>query len=224
MGKEIPSWVQIPNTPEADCDNCVGICCISPYFSARDGFACDKEAFVPCPHMDRTEQRCNIHDTLEHASVECSKYDCGGAGQMVTQLAKHLDAELDTFLGVYASGVVHPYAHAAVPLQESDDTAQYNDLRSIQLQSLFAVLTYRTRVIRELHQLRITHHNGKNEQMYNLEQALRSEVEEALFLVQTAEGIGKAIDTLQDRNPEDLKNLFFQVVNSEGHAELFSAK
>jgi hypothetical protein len=70
----------------ADCDRCVGLCCVAPAFAASADFALDKAAGVPCPHLtDRC--RCSIHDDLRPRGFPgCATYDCYGAGQKVAQV------------------------------------------------------------------------------------------------------------------------------------------
>jgi hypothetical protein len=70
----------------ADCDRCVGLCCVAPVFAASADFAIDKPAGQPCPHLN-AEFRCGIHDSLrEQGFAGCAVFDCFGAGQHVTQL------------------------------------------------------------------------------------------------------------------------------------------
>jgi uncharacterized protein YjbI with pentapeptide repeats len=69
----------------ADCDRCVGLCCVAPAFSASADFAIDKPAGAPCPNL-RPDFRCGIHDRLRREGFSgCVVYDCFGAGQRVTQ-------------------------------------------------------------------------------------------------------------------------------------------
>ena len=69
----------------ADCASCAGLCCVAFAFDASDDFAIDKPADVPCPNL-RDNYLCRIHDDLKgHGFAGCVRYDCLGAGQIVTQ-------------------------------------------------------------------------------------------------------------------------------------------
>lgn len=69
----------------ADCTRCVGLCCVALPFTASADFAFDKEAGVPCPHLE-ADFRCGIHARLREEGFRgCSAFDCFGAGQQVTQ-------------------------------------------------------------------------------------------------------------------------------------------
>lgn len=70
----------------ADCENCFGLCCVAPAFSASADFAIDKPAGHACPHLDG-DFRCGIHDRLrDRGFAGCTVYDCFGAGQKVSQV------------------------------------------------------------------------------------------------------------------------------------------
>jgi len=70
----------------ADCERCVGLCCIAPAFSVSADFAIDKEAGQACPNLE-ADFRCAIHTRLRQEGFPgCVAYDCFGAGQKVTQL------------------------------------------------------------------------------------------------------------------------------------------
>src|ERR1019366_8595741 len=70
----------------ADCEHCVGLCCVAPAFSASADFAIDKDAGQACPHL-RPEFRCGIHARLRQRGFPgCAVYDCFGAGQKVSQV------------------------------------------------------------------------------------------------------------------------------------------
>ena len=74
------------STLRADCERCVGLCCVAPALSVSADFAIDKGAGQPCPHL-RSDFRCSIHDRLhERGFPGCAAYDCFGAGQKVTQV------------------------------------------------------------------------------------------------------------------------------------------
>jgi uncharacterized protein YjbI with pentapeptide repeats len=69
----------------ADCEQCAGLCCVAPAFSASADFAIDKAAGQPCPHLG-ADDRCGIHaDLRDRGFPGCAVYDCFGAGQRVTQ-------------------------------------------------------------------------------------------------------------------------------------------
>ena len=70
----------------ADCERCVGLCCVAPALSASADFAIDKPAGQPCPNL-RPDFRCGIHDQLRQRGFPgCTAYDCFGAGQRVAQV------------------------------------------------------------------------------------------------------------------------------------------
>lgn len=70
----------------ADCERCVGLCCVAPAFALSADFAIDKDAGRPCPHL-QSDFRCGIHSRLRQAGFRgCAVYDCFGAGQKVAQL------------------------------------------------------------------------------------------------------------------------------------------
>jgi hypothetical protein len=66
---------------QADCENCLGLCCIALRFNRADGFGHDKSAGDPCFYLD-ARHRCRIHDRREDLGYEgCIDFDCLGAGQ-----------------------------------------------------------------------------------------------------------------------------------------------
>ncbi|UWP88077.1 hypothetical protein [Aliiroseovarius crassostreae] len=70
----------------ADCQACMGICCVAPSFEKSAEFALSKPALTPCPHLDNRD-RCKIYRNLEwHGFSACEKFDCKGAGQYLTQV------------------------------------------------------------------------------------------------------------------------------------------
>ena len=72
-------------TLRADCQSCLGLCCVAPAFSASADFAINKPAGQACPHL-QTDFRCGIHTRLrQRGFVGCTVYDCFGAGQKVCQ-------------------------------------------------------------------------------------------------------------------------------------------
>jgi uncharacterized protein YjbI with pentapeptide repeats len=74
----------------ADCERCVGLCCVAPAFATSADFAIDKPAGHACPNL-QADFRCGIHGQLRQRGFPgCAAYDCFGAGQKVAQ---------DTFAG-----------------------------------------------------------------------------------------------------------------------------
>jgi len=70
----------------ADCERCVGLCCVAPAFSASADFAIDKRAGHACPNL-QPDFRCSVHTDLRRKGFPgCAAYDCFGAGQHVTQV------------------------------------------------------------------------------------------------------------------------------------------
>lgn len=71
----------------ADCERCVGLCCVAPAFAASADFALDKPAGHACPNL-APDSRCRIHDRLrQQGFAGCTVYDCFGAGQKVSQVS-----------------------------------------------------------------------------------------------------------------------------------------
>ena len=69
-----------------DCSRCIGLCCVALAFDRGGAFAFDKPAGTACPHLDG-DYRCAIHDSLERQGFGgCARYDCRGAGQLVTSM------------------------------------------------------------------------------------------------------------------------------------------
>jgi hypothetical protein len=70
----------------ADCDRCVGLCCVAPALVASADFALDKPAGQPCPKLG-PDCRCTIHPRLRDEGFPgCAVFDCFGAGQHVVQV------------------------------------------------------------------------------------------------------------------------------------------
>lgn len=70
----------------ADCDRCLGLCCVAPALRRSADFAIDKPAGVACPNLG-ADNRCAIHaDLRARGFAGCSAYDCFGAGQRVSAL------------------------------------------------------------------------------------------------------------------------------------------
>jgi uncharacterized protein YjbI with pentapeptide repeats len=71
----------------ADCQRCVGLCCVAPAFAASADFAIDKAPGQACPHLG-LDFRCGIHSRLRQQGFRgCAVYDCFGAGQHVSQVS-----------------------------------------------------------------------------------------------------------------------------------------
>jgi len=85
-GRAAPSSEPPRPSLRADCERCVGLCCVVPAFSVSADFAISKEAGEACPNL-RAEFRCAIHTRLRQEGFPgCAVYDCFGAGQRVTQV------------------------------------------------------------------------------------------------------------------------------------------
>jgi len=54
---------------EADCAECVGLCCVAPAFSKSSDFAIDKEAGKACPNLG-SDFGCTIHERLAGAGLD----------------------------------------------------------------------------------------------------------------------------------------------------------
>ena len=80
--------LQLPAHLKADCSACVALCCVAPPFDATQGFGFNKPAEKPCHHLC-TGHRCGIHAELaEQGFSGCVAFDCLGAGQRLTALAR----------------------------------------------------------------------------------------------------------------------------------------
>jgi Pentapeptide repeats (8 copies) len=70
----------------ADCERCLGLCCVAPALARSADFAISKPAGVACPNL-QADNRCAIHADLRSRGFPgCSAYDCFGAGQRVSAL------------------------------------------------------------------------------------------------------------------------------------------
>ena len=82
----------------ADCANCQALCCVGAEMKRGLGYDIDKQAGVPCPHLDCASFRCKIFGQRALFGFPvCDSYDCYGAGQRVSALMKargHLWSEL----------------------------------------------------------------------------------------------------------------------------------
>jgi len=68
-----------------DCAACAALCCHVYEFEPSEDFAIAKPALSACPHLSGTG--CDIHDTRAARGMGgCIRYDCLGAGQVVTAL------------------------------------------------------------------------------------------------------------------------------------------
>jgi hypothetical protein len=66
------------------------LCCVALAFDRGPQFAFNKAAGVACRHLD-DDARCAIHHRLEAEGMSgCARYDCRGAGQLVTQMFARL--------------------------------------------------------------------------------------------------------------------------------------
>ncbi|MGL4345533.1 MAG: pentapeptide repeat-containing protein [Cellulosilyticaceae bacterium] len=94
-----------------DCKGCSGLCCVALYCSKVDGFPEDKEANVPCRHLEG-DFRCDMHTELGKKGMKgCIHYECFGAGQKVTKMyqaignwrstPEHREEIYELFLKVY---------------------------------------------------------------------------------------------------------------------------
>jgi uncharacterized protein YjbI with pentapeptide repeats len=71
---------------KADCDRCIGLCCVAPTFLASADFAISKPAGQACPNLG-ADHRCTIHSELRQSGFRgCTVFDCFGAGQQITQV------------------------------------------------------------------------------------------------------------------------------------------
>jgi hypothetical protein len=69
----------------ADCTRCAALCCVSLAFDRSELFAFDKPADEACLNLT-SNHCCRIHAHLEQRGFSgCTRYDCSGAGQRVTQ-------------------------------------------------------------------------------------------------------------------------------------------
>ncbi len=85
MGNQISDKAR--SNLRADCEKCFGLCCVSLYFSASEGFPIDKDEGQPCLNL-QLDFRCCVHKNLrEHGLKGCLGFDCFGAGQKVAQIS-----------------------------------------------------------------------------------------------------------------------------------------
>ncbi|WP_449621954.1 pentapeptide repeat-containing protein [Robertmurraya sp. Marseille-Q9965] len=76
----------LQNSLKADCEQCVGLCCVALPFGKSADFAVEKEAGVPCHHLQR-DFRCDIHKELRNNGFKgCTVFECFGAGQKVSRI------------------------------------------------------------------------------------------------------------------------------------------
>lgn len=70
---------------EADCSNCVALCCVVFAFDHSESFGLDKGAGEACPNL-MANNGCRIFDERAELGFKgCISYTCHGAGQRVTQ-------------------------------------------------------------------------------------------------------------------------------------------
>lgn len=73
-----------------DCGRCAGLCCVMLGFDRGPHFAFDKSAGEACGHLTHGH-RCAIHARLAAEGMSgCMRFDCMGAGQLVTQMFRGL--------------------------------------------------------------------------------------------------------------------------------------
>ena len=73
-------------TFRGDCGRCAALCCVLLSFDRGPSFAFDKPAGVACRHLTGSH-RCAVHAQLcEHGLAGCHRFDCRGAGQLVTAM------------------------------------------------------------------------------------------------------------------------------------------
>ena len=69
-----------------DCSRCAGLCCVMLSFDRGPHFAFGKSAGEACGHLTNGH-RCAIHDRLAAEGMTgCVRFDCMGAGQLVTEM------------------------------------------------------------------------------------------------------------------------------------------
>ena len=69
-----------------DCGRCIGLCCVALSFDRGPHFAFDKPAGEACRFLS-VEHKCRIHHRLATSGmVGCVRFDCLGAGQLVTAM------------------------------------------------------------------------------------------------------------------------------------------
>ncbi len=85
----------LPPELRADCAACAGLCCLIPPFDAVQGFGFDKPAQTACRHLC-TDNRCGVHEQLaDMGHVGCIAFDCLGAGQHLSALARERFGDVD---------------------------------------------------------------------------------------------------------------------------------
>lgn len=78
-------YIELQTKLKINCEKCSGLCCVALYCNKTDGFPTNKDAGIPCKHLD-SDFRCDIHSNLASKNMRgCLAYDCFGAGQKVTQ-------------------------------------------------------------------------------------------------------------------------------------------
>jgi hypothetical protein len=69
----------------ADCEHCIGLCCVALAFARSNDFAFDKDAGEECRNLTN-DYRCGIHASLRaDGFTGCTVFDCHGAGQKVSK-------------------------------------------------------------------------------------------------------------------------------------------
>ena len=81
-----PSTETVRHDLRADCERCLGLCCVAPAFATSADFAIDKATGEACLHL-QPDLRCGIHQDLRQLGFPgCTVFDCFGAGQKVSQV------------------------------------------------------------------------------------------------------------------------------------------
>lgn len=99
---------------ESDCQNCVGLCCVSLSFSRAEGqFGHDKMAGIACQYLD-AGHGCRIHAHREQLGYEgCIDFECLGAGQRATAYLRRSERQ-----GPDTTRIVHTRFALLLRLQE----------------------------------------------------------------------------------------------------------
>ncbi len=83
----VPLYDKSRSNLRADCKKCFGLCCVSLYFSASEGFPIDKDPGDPCINL-QSDFQCCVHRSLKERNLKgCITFDCFGAGQKVAQIS-----------------------------------------------------------------------------------------------------------------------------------------
>lgn len=72
-------------TMRADCTRCAALCCVALALTPAQGFAIEKPNGKACPNLTNNNQCCIYDQRQNHGFQGCIKFDCLGAGQIITQ-------------------------------------------------------------------------------------------------------------------------------------------